>query len=736
MLWICILQVGPDSIKPCSKPCCDVSKSEPVQITDEDILKETFIINGSGKHQKKRFFRSEWYQNRKWLVLCSTNLKAYCFYCRFSLDRNMTKLSTKGEGTFTVSGFNNWKRATEKFNSHENCEAHKEAVRNFFAAKGKPINAQINDQLNADQKRRRDGLLKQLSSLRFLLRQGLALRGHDENEGNLAQLLKLRAEDCPELRHWVDEKQYQSPEIVNELIQFMANDVLRKVLVNIREARWFGVMADECKDCSVIEQMAIIIRWVDDDYNIYEEPIGLTALPRTDAETLCNALKDALIRCMLPLTNVRGQGYDGASAMSGHRSGLATRIKQENEAALAVHCLAHCVNLNCQEIGKNHKLIRQALDLVYEIVGLIKYSPKRAEIFAKIQHEYSIATGLRPLCPHRWTCRTSSIAGVLENYEVLEDTMEEIKETCKDDYGTRAAGVAALLQKFETYFALKLAHLVFSASEQLSKTLQGKETNVQDACDAAKATAEFYKRQRNPAAFDSFYQEVLAESEDKTDPPVLPRYRRKPKKIDDGEPEHRFTNVEDMYRQQYIAIMEAMVGELNRRFEQKDLKVVLELESILINSANGEMPEISKQVKSLYAKDLDFDRLKHQLPMLPDLVKNTKLDGTAVKKVTKVQTICQIFNAAPYSKSLFSEVDALLKIFLTIPVTTATAERTFSVLRRVKTYLRATMTQKRLNHVLLLHIYKEHTDELDLVQVAQSFIMANERRQTYFGSFL
>lgn len=47
-------------------------------------------------------------------------------------------------------------------------------------------------------------LLKQLSSLRYLLRQGLALRGHDENEGNLVQLLLLRTEDCAGLKGWLE----------------------------------------------------------------------------------------------------------------------------------------------------------------------------------------------------------------------------------------------------------------------------------------------------------------------------------------------------------------------------------------------------------------------------------------------------------------------------------------------------------------------------------------------------
>ena len=68
---------------------------------------------------------------------------------------------------------------------------------------------------------------------------------------------------------------------------------------------------------------------------------------------------------------------------------------------------------------------------------------------------------------------------------------------------------------------------------------------------------------------------------------------------------------------------------------------------------------------------------------------------------------------------------------MTIPVTSATAVRTFSVLWRMKTYLRSTMTQERLNNVMLLHIYKELTDETNLEEIAQSFSTANNKRINY-----
>ena len=68
-------------------------------------------------------------------------------------------------------------------------------------------------------------------------------------------------------------------------------------------------------------------------------------------------------------------------------------------------------------------------------------------------------------------------------------------------------------------------------------------------------------------------------------------------------------------------------------------------------------------------------------------------------------------------------------------MTLATAERTFSSLRRLKNYLRSTMTQKRLNHVTIVHTHKKRTDDLNLLDIAKQFICGNERRANFFGNF-
>lgn len=107
----------------------------------------------------------------------------------------------------------------------------------------------------------------------------------------------------------------------------MADHVLRGLLTEIRSASWFTLIADEATDVNYKEQMCVVIRWVDEDYEIYEDPIGLIQVPKTDADTLTNALKDVLVRCILPLNQCRGQPYDGASNMSGHLRGVAAQIK-------------------------------------------------------------------------------------------------------------------------------------------------------------------------------------------------------------------------------------------------------------------------------------------------------------------------------------------------------------------------------------------------------------------------
>jgi hypothetical protein len=103
---------------------------------------------------------------------------------------------------------------------------------------------------------------------------------------------------------------------------------------------------------------------------------------------------------------------------------------------------------------------------------------------------------------------------------------------------------------------------------------------------------------------------------------------------------------------------------------------------LFLDSSNGKSFTIPDEI-NLYKNDLDITKLNLHLQMLPDVIRCVPINGINVKQVTRISTICDIFNEQPSSKKLLSEVHTLLKIYLTIPVTTSTAERSFSALKRI-----------------------------------------------------
>ena len=93
-----------------------------------------------------------------------------------------------------------------------------------------------------------------------------------------------------------------------------------------------------------------------------------------------------------------------------------------------------------------------------------------------------------------------------------------------------------------------------------------------------------------------------------------------------------------------------------------------------------------------------------------------------MKKVTSIDTICEAMNSNNIFKEMLPNIHQMICLYLTVPVTSATSERTFSALQRLLIYLRSSMTEKRLNYCLLCHIHKEITESLDLVSIGKEFI--------------
>ena len=313
----------------------------------------------------------------------------------------------------------------------------------------------------------------------------MAIRGHTETEGNLHQLLMTWASHDADLKCWLQEIKYISHDPVNEQIKIMSLSILCTLLEKIRaySSSWYAIIGDEATDAANREQLNLSLWWVDDNYEVSEDAVGLFSFPNTTADIIFTVIEDILSRCSLPLSLCRGQAFDGAANMQGERKGVATRIRKENPAVIAVHCYAHCLHLCFQDAGRKLDFLRDAIDIVKEVAKLIKFSPKRSHLFLeKLEQPDSTGVAVKALCTTHWTARTKATAAVLKDYLILLELMEEIHCTTHDEYRLKAHGIFSALEKFNTLFGLSLGHLLFGALEYSLRVYKLKIPHYNKAC--------------------------------------------------------------------------------------------------------------------------------------------------------------------------------------------------------------------------------------------------------------
>ena len=179
----------------------------------------------------------------------------------------------------------------------------------------------------------------------------------------------------------------------------------------------------------------------------------------------------------LPLSKLREQCYDGASVMSGAKSGVVKRIQEEEPRAVYTHCYGHSVNLATCDSVKQSKPIKSALETIHEVTKLIKYSPRREHIFKEVKSATDASTGNHSpgvcvLCPTRWTVRADSLASIICNYEALQSTWEEAIEVARDtETKARIGGVAAQMKRFDFLFSVMREAIVIVPVSSFCLTL-------------------------------------------------------------------------------------------------------------------------------------------------------------------------------------------------------------------------------------------------------------------------
>lgn len=472
-------------------------------------------------------------------------------------------------------------------------------------------------------------------------------------------------------------------------------------------------------------QVTFCIRHVNPStLEVQEDCLGLYATDKTNADTITKLILDSLVRFNLPLNRCRGQCYDGASNMCGRHTGVATQIRRKEPRAMYIHCMAHSLNLAIQDTCRSIQVMSEVFDIVLELSKLFKYSAKKKAMLLKLKSELAPASpGMKPLCPTRWTVRAESLRSIILNYTVILAVLQEIVEEYKGNFEAccQARGILAAMEKFHFLFGITLSEQIFSITDSLSKAFQKKDLSAIVAKKGASLVIATLKELRCDSKFSEFWKEVTDKAI-KLDvgEPTLPRRRKLPPRLDESNSTtFHDSTPENMYKRYYFELIDTVVGEIERRLDSPSFTLYAKMELLLKSAAEGKevLRPAVQHVVDHFQDDLELNELCAELSLLKNVMALVEFTYTSIKE--------KIYEY----RAILPQVAKLIQLLFVIPATSATSERSFSSLRLLKSFLRTTMSQNRLNYLMLLYIHKDRT--IDMRTAMREFINNSERRQIF-----
>ncbi|XP_022168058.1 zinc finger MYM-type protein 1-like [Myzus persicae] len=724
-----------------SKPIIDTNR-DPCQGKENAYY---LLSNGFGPYQPKNYdfpkrggrkFRSEWFISFPWLEYSPSKDSAYCFYCR-------AFPSNKSDITFISEGFRQWSKACFKsFPKHEQSVPHKESITKIAgyneAKKSGSIINKVNTQYNQEVAENREYLKCVLETLLFCARQGIAIRGHRENEesqnkGNFQELLNLRSRDNDIIRRYFTEKEknfrYVSGEYLNEFLGYMANIVIRDIVDNVLIANIFSIIVDETQDLSRHEQVAIILRYVNNDFSPIEAFLGFYKVESTDGLTLSLLIKNVLISNGLQLECLRGQCYDGAASMRGAYKGVQSRIKEENPLALYVHCNAHILNLCLVDLSKQISHVRNVFGTLSTLHNFINASSKRQAVFDNMRSKLNMKMGdgpstLKSLSDTRWSCRIDALESLIFNYQVVIDSLENISEN-DSIHGSDANSLLKSMKTFEFLFCVHFFRDIMSITNILSKYLQSSNIDYSSVQHMTKATIQELSNMRCEDKFDMIWSKAnVMRIDNEICSPILSRKSKVPKKLGGGLKQNENCNVKDHYKINiYFQVLDTIISDMKERFKENDIHILNCMQDIIVNEP---IKFTSFQdVSTMYG--FNESELKAETKIFNRMYKSLNTENTIQSKIKYMRSGDNAIG--------FPTLAKLYKLFLTIPSNSAACERSFSCLRRLKNYLRSTMGQSRLNHLGILQIERERSLNINNDEVIKQFDSSTIPRRLKFNNF-
>ena len=696
-------------------------------------------------NSRSRRFQFKWFTIFPWLAYSQLLDGAFCINCVLfggESSHNASKLHH-----LFRSPLDCWSKAVDKLKDHAlKSPIHATATirasqfRRCMENEVESIDIQLNNKVSEQVRQNRDNLKSIVAAIVFCGRQNIALRGHRDdsaslqndanNPGNLQALLGFLSEHGNNvsfrgfLASAPRNASYRSKTTQNELVLICGNSIRDTLVKEIKEAKFFAVLADEAADISNIEQMALVLRFVDRACNIREEFLGFIHCSEglsgeAISETILAAVKDSGLEIEL----CRGQGYDGAGNMAGKCSGAAVRIQRAYPKAMYVHCGSHILNL-CVASACSIPVVRNMMGQVRVVSAFFNVHPKRSAVLKdKIKSLLPEAAHSRliDVCRTRWIARIDGMEIFIELFPAIVSALEAVKDNADGSWNGDSIRDASALYHATISFGFLVSLVVvchcLQITRPLTKQLQSPQMDVVKCLEKVNLLFSMLKRYREEIdhRHKFWYEEAVSLAETVGTVPSKPRIAS----VQQNRSNTPSDTVSEYYRRILsIPFMDHLITQISARFCDRNVAALdgfFGLPSEVVCYKDWR-PKFRRYL-SLYESDLPEP---HYIECELDMWEETWERSKAVPPAN-VRSLLPMID-----KITFPNIFAAFQILGTLPVTSCSCERSISVLRRLKTYLRNTMKEDRLNALALLHVHRDIP--IDIEEIIDIFARKHPRR--------
>ncbi|GBB99207.1 hypothetical protein RclHR1_03450002 [Rhizophagus clarus] len=504
---------------------------------------------------------------------------------------------------------------------------------------------------------------------------------------------------------------YTNSNAGNEFLESICHVIEESLFNELNSSKFWSILIDESTTITDNKHLAIVSKYLVNN-TPYMRYLGMLNLEETDASYIFNQIRLFALSKNLKFNSLIHFGSDGASTMTGHRSGVSTRLKQLNPFMSSNHCIAHRLHLAGKDASSKVVYFKNYEKILHRIYSYFSRSYKRQRMLHAMQdiNDEPILEVLN-LIETRWL----SLSNVVGNlYKIIDSVLASLNEDSLE--GENAAkNLIPLLDEEFVIATMFLADLT-TILKRLIKVFQ------------SDYVALSHLKPHLKAAIDSISEDFVGSANIQPKYGIILHNYMDQKRL-------KSDNLPSFIKDFAVAIIEA----LKERFPNSELYNALSIFDTKL------LPKSEEQMTTYGLKEIGFLGEYYGDNKIVD---NNVFPGIIDKKQLLVE-----WNSAKYYLRSFSErnynftemwlhifdvddhfinnypnVSLLVEIALIVPLSNANVERVFSQQNLIQTKLRNKLCVENLNHHLMILINGPDIEDFDFEKTYDYWINLKARR--------